>query len=153
MPIVREASVNPLSESLSATAPVFTKPSLGHSTSLQFLVPRVWVVVILGVVTLFLMEAICRVGVFLAQPSESHVREFDHKWALTHGKPTYYQSSILFLGDSYTSRAIYPELLMSSMKQRGWRLKVLNLGSTSNTPKMSLALLQEVVNSGWRPNI
>lgn len=136
---------------------IAAKPTLqgtqGTAISRKLILRNGFITVIVVILMLCQAEAVCRLLVALAKPSESHVREFDHKLAIARAKPANGLPEVLFLGDSYTSRAVYPELLMNQLKEQGLPIEARNLASTSNTSQMSLFFLQTAIKAGWKPKV
>lgn len=113
---------------------------------------RVAVSVVALAALLLVLEGIARFIVVAAHPPQYSTREFDIKHAIALRKPWNSAGTVYFLGSSYTSRAIYADLIERRLSERGKFVNVRNLASMGSFPMDNLHLLKIAVENGNKPS-
>ncbi|MBC7998746.1 MAG: hypothetical protein IAF58_12430 [Leptolyngbya sp.] len=120
--------------------------------AMAFAVAKKVAVSIVALASLFwVLEGIARFIVVAAHPAQFSSREFDIKHALALQKPWNGAGTVYFLGSSYTSRAIYADLIERRLFERGKFANVRNLASMGSFPMDNLHLLKTAVENGNKP--
>ena len=102
--------------------------------------------------TLVLCESLARLFISYSQPPQFGSFEYDSKYiAATATKPATNKRSVVFVGTSYTSRAVYAELLHSLLAERGLDLDIYNFASSGSWPKDELFLIESAIKNGASP--
>lgn len=112
---------------------------------------KIVVSVIALAIALLVLEGAARFIVVAAHPAQFSTREFDIKHSLALQKPRNAAGTVYFLGSSYTSRAIYADLIEYRLYERGKHTKIRNLASMGSFPMDNLYLLKTAVESGNKP--
>lgn len=145
---------------ISDPTPAF-HPSLPHAehphpeipVSLKFLLKRGLVALLVVVLTFLAVECVARLIVGLAVPVQSLDKTMDAKYYLAKRPMAEDKPKVLVSGDSLAEFAVYPELMASELKDKGYDVDVRNLASIGNTAERAIFLLKTSIDAGNRPDV
>lgn len=86
-------------------------------------------------------ECLARMLACMTVPADGKDRAFDAKMQLANKIANDKDPAFIFIGNSITNQGVYADLIQERLKQRGFNLKVLNLGTTGSCMQEKLHLL------------
>lgn len=109
--------------------------------------------IVILLLTFLMFEAATRVLYCLNPPLESYNANFDLKAHMAEQKLSDAEHSIVFLGDSLTERAVYPEYLQMLLREKGIKTDITNLATGAASPQIALDMLQHRVKKQGKPSL
>lgn len=114
---------------------------LTTSQSIQFSRRTTLAILTAIILTCGLAECLARMLACMTVPADGKDRAFDAKMHLANQLGKSEKPAVIFIGNSITNQGVYADLIEERLKQKGFKLRVTNLGTTGSCIEEKLHLL------------
>ena len=96
-------------------------------------------------------ECLARMLACMTVPADGKDRAFDAKMLLANQIQNDKDPAVIFIGNSITNQGVYADLIQERLRQKGFKVKVLNLGTTGSCIQEKLQLLDAATSNSSGP--